>query len=155
MLTTAKTTKKWRPKQNKYPIQFYILSPSLNFLAHNISGHGPFSHLWEGFVNKANPGLNWAHEDSSIRMLDYLIQDNNLMPILAALGGLNAQVSFSQFRFSVNVLPVWVFLTMIVDKSFINNYKSNPAGLNLEFEMSVLSDLGGRLDVFFLPEVKA
>ena len=26
-------------------------------------------------------------------------------------------------------------------------------GLNLEFEMSVLSDLGGRWDVFFLPEV--
>ena len=31
--------------------------------------------------------------------------------------------------------------------------KSNPAGLNLEFEMSALSDLGGRWDVFFLPEV--
>ena len=30
-------------------------------------------------------------------MLDYLIQDNNLMPILAALGGLNAQVSFHDF----------------------------------------------------------
>ena len=30
-------------------------------------------------------------------------------------------------------------------------YKSNP-GLNIEFEMSVLSsDLGGRWDVFFLP----
>ena len=28
-------------------------------------------------------------------------------------------------------------------------------GLNLEFEMSVLSDLGGRWDVFFLPEVIA
>ena len=26
-------------------------------------------------------------------------------------------------------------------------------GLNLEFQMSVLSDLGGRWDVFFLPEV--
>jgi HD superfamily phosphohydrolase len=63
------------------------------------SGHGPFSHLWEGFVNKANPGLNWAHEDSSIRMLDYLIQDNNLMPILAALGDINAQVSFSYICF--------------------------------------------------------
>ena len=28
-------------------------------------------------------------------------------------------------------------------------------GLNTEFEMSVLSDLGGRWDVFFLPEVIA
>ena len=30
-----------------------------------------------------------------------------------------------------------------------------PAGLNLEFKMSVLSDLGGRWDVFFLPEIIA
>ena len=37
-------------------------------------------------------------------MLDYLIQDNNLMPILAALGGINAQVSFSQFCLSVDIL---------------------------------------------------
>jgi len=59
-------------------------------LCHDL-GHGPFSHLWEGFVNKASPGLNWAHEDSSIRMLDYLIEDNNLMPVLAALGDINAQ----------------------------------------------------------------
>ena len=95
-------------------------------------------------------------------MLDYLIQDNNLMPILAALGGLNAQVSFSQFRFSVNVLPVWVFLTMIVDKSFINNYKSNPAGLNLEIEVYVLKFVKESytvtsevVDVSFLSEVGA
>ena len=102
------------------------------FFVHNISGHGPFSHLWEGFVNKANPGLNWAHEDSSIRMLDYLIQDNNLMPILAALGGLNAQVSFSRFCFSVNILPVWViycldlggFFSMITEKNFIINFRT-------------------------------
>ena len=39
--------------------------------------------------------------------------------------------------------------------SVITNQKSNPAGLNLELEMSVLSDLGGCWDVFFLPEVIA
>ncbi len=59
-------------------------------LCHDL-GHGPFSHFWEGFVNKANPSLNWCHEDSSIRMLDYLIEDNNLMPVLAELGDINAQ----------------------------------------------------------------
>ena len=37
----------------------------------------------------------------------------------------------------------------------IDYQKSNPAGLNLEFEMSVLSDLRGPWDVFFLPEVIA
>ena len=61
-------------------------------------------------------------------MLDYLIEDNDLMPILAALGGLNAQVSFSQLCFSVNILPVWViycldlgFFSIITDKRFIKN----------------------------------
>ena len=39
--------------------------------------------------------------------------------------------------------------------TFIGYQKSNPAGLNLEFEMSVHSDLGGCWDVFFLPEVIA
>ena len=36
---------------------------------------------------------------------------------------------------------------------FICTNKSNPAGLNLDFEMSVPSDLGGRWDVPFLPAV--
>ena len=34
----------------------------------------------------------------------------------------------------------------------ISYQKSKPAGLNLEFEMSVLSDLGGHWGVFFLPD---
>ena len=54
-------------------------------------------------------------------MLDYLIQDNNLMPILAALGGLNAQVSFSQLCFSVNILPVWVIYCLDLGVFFVNN----------------------------------
>jgi hypothetical protein len=54
-------------------------------------GHGPFSHLWEVFVRKANPKSDWHHEDSSIKMLDYLIKDNNLMPLLKKLGGLDEQ----------------------------------------------------------------
>ena len=40
--------------------------------------------------------------------------------------------------------------------NFLHNYRlAIPAGLNLEFKMSVLSDLRGRWDVFFLPEVIA
>ena len=38
--------------------------------------------MWEGAVNGMNPGLKWAHEDSSIQMLDYLIEDNDLMHFL-------------------------------------------------------------------------
>ena len=45
------------------------------------SGHGPYSHLWEGFVKQA--GHNWHHEATSIQMLDYLIKDNNLMEVFS------------------------------------------------------------------------
>ena len=38
---------------------------------------------------------------------------------------------------------------------FIFLYTRNPAGLNLEFDMSALSDLGGHWDVFFLHDVIA
>jgi len=46
-------------------------------LCHDL-GHGPFSHLWEGYVKSMNPDDDWHHEDTSIQMLDRLIQDNNL-----------------------------------------------------------------------------
>lgn len=56
-------------------------------LCHDL-GHGPFSHFWEGFVAKANPDLDWHHEDSSMRNLDFLIEDNDLKPLLKELGGI-------------------------------------------------------------------
>ena len=49
-------------------------------LCHDL-GHGPFSHLWESFVREARNGYEWHHEKTSIAMLDYIITDNNLMPI--------------------------------------------------------------------------
>jgi hypothetical protein len=55
------------------------------------SGHGPFSHLWEEFVKKANPKSDWKHENNSIKMLDHLIKENDLMPMLKKLGGLDEQ----------------------------------------------------------------
>ncbi len=45
-------------------------------LCHDL-GHGPCSHLWEAFMKKANPALNFRHEDYSIKMLDHLIEKNN------------------------------------------------------------------------------
>ena len=37
-----------------------------NFFRLYFVGHGPFSHLWEGFVHEAEPDCKWHHEDNSI-----------------------------------------------------------------------------------------
>lgn len=62
-------------------------------LCHDL-GHGPFSHLWESFVREARPGHEWCHEKTSIDMLDYIIQENDLMPILDSYGLTEQDVTF-------------------------------------------------------------
>ncbi|XP_068216450.1 deoxynucleoside triphosphate triphosphohydrolase SAMHD1-like [Palaemon carinicauda] len=54
-----------------------VLSVQLAGLCHDL-GHGPFSHLWEAFVNKARPENKWTHESASIQMFNHLIKVNNL-----------------------------------------------------------------------------
>lgn len=41
-------------------------------------GHGPFSHAFEHWIKFVRPQLNWRHEEMSIKMLEYLIDDNNI-----------------------------------------------------------------------------
>ncbi len=53
-------------------------------LCHDL-GHGPFSHTWETFVREAEPTSNWEHEDASIEMLDFLLEENNLKSRLKEL----------------------------------------------------------------------
>ena len=55
-----------------------ILCVMLAGLLHDL-GHGPYSHMWEDFLQKA--GTNWRHETMSIQMIDHLIDENNLMPV--------------------------------------------------------------------------
>ena len=38
-----------------------------------ITGHGPFSHLWEPFSH-GGAGAGWEHEDSSCEMIDLIIK---------------------------------------------------------------------------------
>lgn len=42
-------------------------------LCHDL-GHGPFSHLYEALIRTANPESKWTHEQSSLDMLDLIIQ---------------------------------------------------------------------------------
>ena len=54
-------------------------------LCHDL-GHGPFSHLWEGFVQEARPDSKWSHEATSLRMLDNIIKEHNLLPLFKQHG---------------------------------------------------------------------
>ena len=38
------------------------------------AGHGPFSHLYEALIRTANPESKWTHEQSSLDMLDLIIE---------------------------------------------------------------------------------
>jgi len=42
-------------------------------LCHDL-GHGPFSHLYEALIRTTNPESKWTHEQSSLDMLDLIIE---------------------------------------------------------------------------------
>ena len=54
-------------------------------------GHGPCSHLWEHYLKEAQPDVDYHHEDTSIAMLDHLLDSNGLREKLLRLAGLDDQ----------------------------------------------------------------
>eukprot|EP00760_Papus_ankaliazontas_P015699 PhM_4_TR16672/c0_g1_i1/m.92996 len=57
-----------------------VLCVSIAGLCHDL-GHGPFSHLFELYINEARTRLGrpkWHHEDCSLSMVRYLIKENNI-----------------------------------------------------------------------------
>ncbi|KAG8641741.1 deoxynucleoside triphosphate triphosphohydrolase SAMHD1 homolog isoform X2 [Manihot esculenta] len=55
-----------------------IKTVKLAGLLHDV-GHGPFSHLFEReFLPRVLNGLNWSHEDMSLRMIDYIVDTHNI-----------------------------------------------------------------------------
>ncbi|KAF3696974.1 Deoxynucleoside triphosphate triphosphohydrolase SAMHD1 [Channa argus] len=63
-----------------------ILCVQIAGLCHDL-GHGPFSHMFDAmFIPKARPGFTWKHEKASVAMFDYLVNDNNLKPVMEQNG---------------------------------------------------------------------
>lgn len=57
--------------------EYDIKCASIAGLCHDL-GHGPFSHTFEHWIKLDFPTLNFRHEDMSLKMLDYLIDDNGI-----------------------------------------------------------------------------
>ncbi|XP_062248546.1 deoxynucleoside triphosphate triphosphohydrolase SAMHD1-like isoform X2 [Platichthys flesus] len=59
-----------------------ILCVQIAGLCHDL-GHGPFSHMFDrSFIPAARPGLTWKHEKASLDMFDYLVEQNELEPVM-------------------------------------------------------------------------
>jgi len=47
-------------------------------LVHDL-GHGPFSHTFDAeFMPRIRPGTSYNHEEMSLKMFDYLVDDNHI-----------------------------------------------------------------------------
>ncbi|XP_076023306.1 deoxynucleoside triphosphate triphosphohydrolase SAMHD1-like isoform X2 [Genypterus blacodes] len=63
-----------------------ILCVQIAGLCHDL-GHGPFSHMFDkSFIPKARPDKKWKHEQASIHMFNYLVEDNDLKPVMEQHG---------------------------------------------------------------------
>ncbi|KAJ4711117.1 deoxynucleoside triphosphate triphosphohydrolase SAMHD1-like [Melia azedarach] len=55
-----------------------IQTVKLAGLLHDV-GHGPFSHLFErGFLPRVLNGSKWSHEDMSMDMIDYIVDEHHI-----------------------------------------------------------------------------
>jgi HD superfamily phosphohydrolase len=56
-----------------------VLNVRIAGLCHDL-GHGPFSHCFESFVTKVTH-LSFDHEEMSCKMLDFLVEENNIKDV--------------------------------------------------------------------------
>lgn len=63
-----------------------VLCVTIAALCHDL-GHGTYSHLFDGkFIPFIYPDNTWSHEDNSVRLLDALVENNNLGPLFEENG---------------------------------------------------------------------
>ena len=77
MHLAGKLVRKLQADPSRNISEVEVLCVMLAGLCHDL-GHGPFSHTWEAFVKEARNGYKWCHEETSIKMFEYLLTDNQL-----------------------------------------------------------------------------
>ncbi|XP_073325865.1 deoxynucleoside triphosphate triphosphohydrolase SAMHD1-like [Pagrus major] len=99
-----------------------ILCVQIAGLCHDL-GHGPFSHLYEKFIEKRRPELKWKHEQASIKMLDYLVKDNDLRTMMEEKG--LDLVFIKELMDPKKKRNPWPYKGRSKDKSFLYDIVSN------------------------------
>ena len=112
-----------------------ILCCAIAGLCHDL-GHGCFSHFYQYFLPVTSE-KSWRHEDMSTDMLDYLIQVNNLMPLLNEYGFDENDVAFVKEMISNKPLgdtrQDWAYIGRGKDKSFLYDIVANKiSGLDVD-----------------------
>uniref|UniRef100_A0A673B317 Deoxynucleoside triphosphate triphosphohydrolase SAMHD1 n=1 Tax=Sphaeramia orbicularis TaxID=375764 RepID=A0A673B317_9TELE len=103
-----------------------ILCVQIAGLCHDL-GHGPFSHMFDGmFIPKARPDITWKHEVASLAMFDYLVEDNNLKPIMEQHGLVLPQdLDFIKEQIAGPLNTTWQYKGRTEDKSFLYEIVAN------------------------------
>ncbi|XP_043203476.1 deoxynucleoside triphosphate triphosphohydrolase SAMHD1-like [Amphibalanus amphitrite] len=70
-----------------------VVCVSLAGLCHDL-GHGPFSHMWETFMDQVRPERHWKHEATSVEMFQYMLEQNGLMENFTADGLTELDITF-------------------------------------------------------------
>ncbi|GMJ13192.1 VENOSA 4 [Hibiscus trionum] len=83
-------------------------------LLHDV-GHGPFSHLFEReFLPRVLNECEWSHEDMSVKMIDYIVNEHNIEIDAAMLKNVKDMVLASSANASQNTVNEKRFLYDIV-----------------------------------------
>ncbi|XP_033626546.1 deoxynucleoside triphosphate triphosphohydrolase SAMHD1-like [Asterias rubens] len=105
-----------------------VLCVQIAGLCHDL-GHGPFSHMFDNlFIPAVRPNYEWAHEQASVDMFDYLIEANQLKEVFAEFGLDDQDISFIKEQIAgplTGKKTEWPYRGRPKDKSFLYEIVAN------------------------------